>query len=173
MHPVRRVLDAIYNICGGFAAVCLVVLLLIVVAQMAARWTGTTFPGSTNYAGYFMAASVYFAMAYALNRGAHIRVSLLLSRLGRYRRAGEIWCFTIGGALAVYFTFYAYKTVYWSYKLNDISQGQDAMPLWVPQIPMAVGMSVMSLALLDHLYRLLFVGLTELADESVQDHHTE
>ena len=67
---------------------------------MTARWSGQQFPGSTDYAGYCMAAASFFALAYALNRGAHIRVSLLLSALGRWRRAGEIWCFAIGSALA-------------------------------------------------------------------------
>ncbi len=172
-HPIRAILDRLYFASGMLAAACLLALLVIVVLQMSARWVGTTFPGSTAYAGYCMAAASYFAMAYALNHGAHIRVNLLLSRLGRFRRGGEIWCFGIGAALSCYFSFYAYKAVYWSRKLNDISQDQDATPLWIPQLPMAIGMTILSLALLDHLVRLLFFGLTDIGDESVQDHHTE
>ena len=170
---LRPVLDFIYNTCGGIAAVFLVLILLTIVAQMVARWTGTTFPGSTDYAGYFMAAASFFAFAYALNHGAHIRVTLLLSHLGARRRWGELWCFGIGTAAATFFAYYAIKATYWSYKLNDISQGQDASPIWIPQLSMAVGTSVLALALADHFLRILFGGLPALGDEAAADHHTE
>ena len=157
----RRWLDALYRLCGALAAVFLVLILIIIVTQMAARWTGHTFPGATNYAGYCMAASAFFALAYALNHGAHIRVNLLLARMGRARRWGEAWCFGVGSAIAVFFAGYAIKTTYWSWKLNDVSQGQDAWPLWIPQIPMSVGTAVFAIALIDHLVRILFAGLPE------------
>ena len=158
---LRRSLDTLYLWCGALAACFLVLLLAIIVAQMAARWTGQVFTGATSYAGYCMAASAFFALAYALNHGAHIRVNLLLSRLGAARRWGELWCFATGSAIAAYFAFYAIKTTWWSYKLNDVSQGQDAWPLWIPQVPMSVGTVVFAIALADHLVRLLFVGLPE------------
>jgi TRAP-type C4-dicarboxylate transport system permease small subunit len=173
VNPLRRGLDTFYTACGGLAAVFLLIMLVIIVAQMVARWSGNTFPGSTDYAGYCMAAASFFAFAYALNHGAHIRVNLLLSRLGAKRRWGELWCFGIGAALATYFAFYAIKATYWSYKLNDISQGQDAWPLWIPQIPMAFGTSVLALAMTDHFLRILFFGIKHLGDESLEDHHVE
>ena len=46
---------------------------------MLARWTGEVFPGAPDYAGYCMAAASFLAFANALNRGAHIRVSILLN----------------------------------------------------------------------------------------------
>jgi len=172
-HPVRRVLDAIYNVCGVIAAMFLLILLVVIGAQMTARWTGNTFPGSTDYAGYAMAGASFFAMAYALNHGAHIRVNLFLSKLGRHRRWGEIWCFGVGTALATYFAVYAIKATYWSYKLNDISQGQDATPIWIPQISMAVGTVILAVALADHFVRIVIFGIEDIGDESVDDHHTE
>jgi TRAP-type C4-dicarboxylate transport system permease small subunit len=155
---LRPWLDRLYDLCGGIAALFLIVLLLVIVAQMTARWTGRQFPGSTDYAGYCMAAASFFALAYTLNRGAHIRVALLLTRLGRWRRLGELWCCAIGTALAWYFAFYALKAVRVSYRLNDISQGQDATPLWVPQLAMAFGTTLLAIALLDRLLQIAFGG---------------
>ena len=172
-RAVRRLLDLIYNICGGIAAIFLILILFTILTQMLARWTGEIFPGSTDYAGYFMAAASFFAMAYAFNHGAHIRVSLFLSKLGAYRRWGEIWCFGIGSLLAGYFAFYAIKAVYWSRKLNDISQGQDALPLWIPQLPMAIGTTVLTLALVDHLIRILLGGMPDLGEHAAEDHRAE
>ncbi len=156
---MRRLLDGLYTVCGVIGACALLVLLAIILAQIFARWLGLTFPGSTDYAGYFMAASSFFALAYALNHGAHIRVSLLLGRLrGRARRIGELWCLAIGSFLAWYFAFYAIKAVRVSYLINDVSQGQDATPLWIPQLSMAVGTVVFAVALTDHLLRLATGG---------------
>ena len=158
---LRKSLDALYLGCGALAACFLVLLLAIIVAQVVARWSGLIFTGATSYAGYCMAASAFFALAYALNHGAHIRVNLLLSRLGQARRWGELWCFGTGSAIAAYFAWYAVKTTYWSWKLNDVSQGQDAWPLWIPQVPMSIGTVVLAVALADHLVRVLFGGLPE------------
>jgi TRAP-type C4-dicarboxylate transport system permease small subunit len=170
---LRRALDRLYLLGGVVAAVFLLILLAIIVLQMAARWTGNVFPGSTDYAGYCMAAASFFAMAYALNRGAHIRVSLLLGRMGRWRRWGEVWCFGIGTALGVYFAYYAVRAVYWSHKLHDISQGQDATPIWIPQLAMAAGTILLAIALADNLLRLILHGTHGIEAEIVEDQSGE
>ncbi len=155
---LRRVLDGLYLAGGVLGALFLIAILVLIVAQMVARWTSTTLPGVAEYAGYCMAASSFFALAYALNKGAHIRVSLLLTALGRHRRIGEIWCYAIGAITAVFFTWYAIDATWLSYKINDISQSQDATPLWIPQLSMALGALLLSLALVDHLVRIVFTG---------------
>ncbi|MCY4259415.1 MAG: TRAP transporter small permease [Rhodobacteraceae bacterium] len=158
LQPLRSFLDGLYRYSGYVAAVCLIVILVLIVMQMLARWTGEMLPGTPDYAGYFMAASSFFAFAYALNHGAHIRVNLLLSSLGRYRRYCEIWCFVIASVLSCYWTYYAIKTTHLSFLLGDKSQGLDATPLWIPQMAMAIGAAILSIALIDNLVRVLFVG---------------
>jgi len=164
-HPVRRALDGVYNLAGMLAAVFMLALLVVIVLQMAARWTGQVFPGSTNYAGYCMAAMSFLALAYALNHGAHIRVRLLLTRLGRFRRIGELWCYAIGSALSVYFCYYAIKATYWSHLLNDVSQGQDATPLWIPQLSMSIGTLIFAIAMIDRLIGIIVYGFDESSDQ--------
>jgi TRAP-type C4-dicarboxylate transport system permease small subunit len=161
---LRVWLDRLYDLCGAVAALCLVTLLLIISLQMAARWSGQQFPGSTSYAGYCMAAASFFALAHTLNRGGHIRVSLLLSQLGRFRRAGEIWCFAAGSLLSAFLAVYAIKAVRISIKLSDISQGQDATPIWIPQLPMAIGATLFAIAMFDRLIRILAGGSYQLGD---------
>lgn len=168
-RALRPPLNQLYDVCGALAGLFLVALLLVIVLQMAARWSGQQFPGSTDYAGYCMAAASFFALAYALNRGAHIRVTLLLSQLGRWRRLGELWSVGISAALACYFAYYAIKGVHVSYRLHDISQGQDATPLWIPQLVMAIGGCVFALALVDRLVQVAFGGSWELDRPLDQD----
>jgi len=152
MSVVRTFLDRIYFASGVVAALFLIAILALIVIQMVARWTGEVFPGAPDYAGYCMAAASFFAFAYALNHGAHIRVSILLNAVsGKARRWLEAWCFTIATALAWYLAYHAIKATYWSGKFNDISQGQDARPLWIPQLSMVIGSVIFAIALTDHL----------------------
>lgn len=170
---VRRALDALYLGCGVIAACCLIVMLAIIVLQMLARWTGTVFPGATSYAGYAMAAASFFAFAQALNRGAHIRVGLLLAAAGRHRRWLELWCFAIGATAAWYLARYSVNLVWWSWKLGDVSQGQDATPLWIPQSAMAIGAIVFAISLTDHLLRIIFAGDHGIRSDTVGQSHAE
>ena len=101
-----------------------------------------------------MAAASFLAFAHALDRGAHIRVGILLNAAGRHRRWLEAWCFAVGAAAAWFLAWYAARLVSWSWALGDVSQGQDATPLWIPQLPMAFGAVVLAIALTDHLARI-------------------
>jgi len=159
MNILRRLLDFIYFASGALAAVSLVAILLLIVVQMVARWTGEVFPGAASYAGYAMAAASFLAFANALNRGAHIRVSVLLNALpAGPKRLLEIWCFGLAAAIAWYFTYYAYWFVYWSWKFNEVSQSQDATSLWIPQSVMVVGGGILAIALTDNLLYLIVKG---------------
>lgn len=166
--PLRRALDALYLGSGVAAAGFTLAILLIIVAQMVCRWSGIAFPGSTDYAGYCMAQASFLAYAHALNRGAHIRVGLLLGALGRWRRWGEAWCLSVASVLAIWFAWHAARAVHVSLKLHDISQGQDATPMWIPQLGMAIGTAIFAIALVDHLWRLLRHGEHGIEDEPVE-----
>lgn len=156
---IRKTLDLLYLAAAVLAAVCLVVILVLILLQMLARWTGEVFPGAPDYAGYAMAAASFLAFASALNRGSHIRVSILLNAVGpRARHFLEIWCFGIATAIAWYVSYYVWRMLGFAIKFNDVSQGQDATPLWIPQLPMLVGAVVLAIALTDNLITLLITG---------------
>jgi len=171
---VRAVLDAIYFTGGILAALCLVTILVLIVLQMLARWTGEVFPGAPDYAGYAMAAASFLAFAHALNRGSHIRVSILLNALPPAgRRILDFWCFLVGAALAWYFFYFAMRFVYWSWRFNDISQGPDATPLWIPQLAMLVGAFILALALTDNLVSLVTNGTSRVKSDVIEQSHGE
>jgi tripartite ATP-independent transporter DctM subunit len=155
-HQLRAFLDAVYKTSGIAAAVALIAILLLVTAQMVARWSGSLISGGAQYAGYAMAATSFLALAYTFNHNAHIRVSLFVTKAGRWRRGVEIWCYTVASLAGLFLAWYAIKAVRVSIKLNDISQGQDATPLWIPQTFMAVGAVIFAIALVDNLLRILF-----------------
>ena len=107
-------------------------------------------PGTDAYAGYAMAAAGFLALAHTLKRNEHIRVTLLLGRLkGGARHGLEMWALTAGVGLAALFAWYSVRLAWVSRSINDISTGNDATPLWIPQLAMALGTVVLLVALVD------------------------
>jgi TRAP-type C4-dicarboxylate transport system permease small subunit len=147
---MRRLLDAVYLSAAALAALFMVGLLLMVLLSILSRQFHFHVPGTDAYAGYLMAASGFLALAHTLKRGEHIRVTLVINALkGRWRRGVEIWALSAATLLALLFAFYSVRLSWQSYAFNDISTGNDATPLWIPQIAMALGTIVLAVAFID------------------------
>jgi TRAP-type C4-dicarboxylate transport system permease small subunit len=149
---VRRTLDALYDGAAWVAALFMVGLLVMVMLSIVSRLLHFHVPGTDAYAGYLMAGSGFLALAHTLKRNEHIRVTLLLSHLkGSARRAMEMWCLFAAVALSGLFAFYSGRLAWQSRQFNDISTGNDATPLWIPQLSMALGALILFIAFVDEL----------------------
>ncbi|MBK9364277.1 MAG: TRAP transporter small permease [Rubrivivax sp.] len=149
---MRKLLDALYDGAAGLAALFMIGLLAMVLLSIVSRLLHFHVPGTDAYAGYLMAATGFLALAHTLKKGEHIRVTLLLSALkGRPRRALEIWALAAASLLALLSAFYACRLSWQSYTFNDISTGNDATPLWIPQLAMAAGSVILAVAFVDEL----------------------
>jgi len=151
-RSVRRALDALFDGAAALAALCMVALLVMVMLGIVSRLLHFHVPGTDAYAGYLMAGAGFLALAHTLKRGEHIRVTLLLGALkGRAKHALELWALAGASALAALMAYYSVRLAWQSHSFNDISTGNDATPLWLPQIAMAAGTLILLLALLDEL----------------------
>src|SRR2546423_13763233 len=149
---MRKALDWLYDAAAYAAAFFMVGVLAMVLASVVGRLAGFNLRGSDAYAGYCMAAASFLALAHTLKRGEHIRVNLLLDRFGaRWRRPLELWSHASGSFFCAVLAFYSVRLAWQSHAYNDISQGNDATPLWIPQIAMAVGAVVLLVAMVDDL----------------------
>lgn len=147
---MRKALDALYDGAAALAALFMVGLLAMVLLSVVGRQLNFNVPGTDAYAGYLMAGAGFLALAHTLKRGEHIRVTLILSALtGGARRGLERWALLAATLLAWLFAFYACKLSWQSYTFNDVSTGNDATPLWIPQLSMAVGTLILAIAFVD------------------------
>ena len=147
---MRRFLDFLYDAAAWLAALAMIGVLLMVLLSIASRQLGFHVPGTDAYAGYAMAAAGFLALAHTLKRNEHIRVTLLLGYLkGRAHRALELWALTAGVLLSGLFAYYSVRLAWMSHTLNDMSTGNDATPLWIPQLAMAFGTLVLLVAFVD------------------------
>ncbi|GAB4351077.1 MAG: TRAP transporter small permease [Gammaproteobacteria bacterium] len=153
---LRKLLDRLYLTAGIIAGVCIVVMALLILAQIVGRWFGIIIPSTEDFSGFLLAAASFLALAYTLRSGGHIRVSLLVSHLhGRKRFLAELITLLTGLALSLYTAWWTALLVLESYEFGEVSSGYIPVPLWIPQIPMTVGLAVLAVALLDELWLLL------------------
>jgi TRAP-type C4-dicarboxylate transport system permease small subunit len=149
---VRRSLDLLYDAAAWAAAFFMVGVLAMVLASVVGRLAGFNLRGSDAYAGYCMAAAAFLSLAHTLKRGEHIRVNLFLERFGRRAtHALELWSHAAGGFFCIVLALFCVRLVWQSYTFNDVSQGNDATPLWIPQLAMAAGAIVLAIAMIDDL----------------------
>jgi TRAP-type C4-dicarboxylate transport system permease small subunit len=153
---VRKTLDFLYDAAGYLAAFFMAGILVMVLASVVGRMAGFNLRGSDAYAGYCMAASGFLALAHTFKRGEHIRVMLFLERFGgKLRRPLDLWSHVAGIFFCAVLAWFSVRLAWQSHIYNDISQGNDATPLWIPQVAMALGAIVLLIAMTDNFVLLL------------------
>lgn len=149
---MRRILDQIYRLSGAAAALCFVLMGLLVVSQIVSRLLGVYIPSADDMAAMFLAAGSFLALAYTLRHGGHIRVTILLHRMPeQLHRPAELFCLAAATLVTGWLAYYTAESVYYSLILNDYTIGAMPIPKWIPQIWMAVGFFILFVAFLDDL----------------------
>jgi TRAP-type C4-dicarboxylate transport system permease small subunit len=148
---IRKSLDTLYLWSGYASAVFLVGIALTIVAQVLARFAPKLIVvDSTETAGFCLAASTFFGLAYTYRQGAHIRVTLLTRMAtGTLDRLIHLWGILVFAVVMTLMTYWSFDYVYFSYKFNDISPGLMAIPFWIPRSAMGIGSLVLLIALID------------------------
>lgn len=152
---MRRFLDRLYAASGALAAACLAGIAVVMLAQAGMREFGMLLRGADDIVAWLCAASAFLALGYSFRHGEHVRVGLLLERLGpRWRRRAEFAA--LAGALVVvaYILWAAAGFVYESWLFGEVAQGLIRIPIWIPQLSFVIGALVFFIAVLDELVTL-------------------
>ena len=156
---MRKFLEWLYTGSGVLAGIFLILIAVLSLAQISGRMLGFDAYSFDDFAGFCMAASSFLGLAHTYRRNEHIRVALLIDRFhGRTRRALETLCLGASAFLICFFAWYATDMAWTSHVINDVSQGLVAVPLWLPQSGMALGLIIMAIALIDDLIVLVAGG---------------
>lgn len=147
---MRKALDLLYDAAAWLGAAFMVALLVMVLLSILGREFGFHVRGTDAYAGYMMAGAGFFALAHTLKRGEHIRVTLLLQALKpAARQKLELFGLAVAILLSLLLAIFSVKLCWQSLQFNDISTSNDATPLWIPQIAMAIGTTILCIAFID------------------------
>ena len=157
---VGRMLDGIDRLSdlGAWAAVaCIAGILALIVGEVAARnLLNTSIDVAWEFSAFLMGAAFMLGAAYSLRTGAQIRVMVVLDHVPpRVRRgidmAATVCCFAVAG----YLTCALGQLTWLSWVRDSHSDKASELPLWVAQLPLAVGALLFALQSLARLFRLL------------------
>lgn len=152
MLKARACLDGLYGAGAILGGLCLIAVVGMVVLQVVTRWLGLPLPGVPELSGYAIGNAFLLPLGYAFKNGAHIRITLLIERLrGRWRWIAELVCLMTGVVIACFFAYHMTAIAHISYLIGEVSQGADAMRLWLPQTGMAAGACILLIAITDQL----------------------
>ena len=140
LQKLDKFLNSFYKFSGYLAAIFLILILGTIVLGITSRIFGFYIRGLSEYSGYCMAASTFFALAYTFGEGGHIRITLFIEKLNKkFRKIFEIWCLTVASIFSGYISFYFAKMLVISFKFKERSEGADEILIWIPQSPLALG----------------------------------
>lgn|SRR5690625_3051347 len=145
-------LENLAKACGVLAAVFLVALAVVILVQIIGRMFGRLIPSADDFAVWAMASSVFLGLPYAMLRGDHIRVTLVLQILPKSLHYGyEIIATLIAIVVAAWGSYYSIIFVYESFIYNEVAPGMVPVPMWIPQLGMPIGLVLFTLMLMRRL----------------------
>ncbi len=160
MHLIRLFLRGVDALCRwaayASAAVLAALFVLGFVEIISRKLLNYSIPIALEYSQYMLAILMFGGSAWALREGGHIRVTLLFQALSPRARhvvdfAATVFAFGIALFLARAFIGFTVGT----YQRGSLSYFPSETPLAWPQTAMAVGISLISLALFARLIRLV------------------
>jgi TRAP-type C4-dicarboxylate transport system permease small subunit len=175
-------LDSLYKLSGYIASSFLFAIFVIVIIQVGfnifnslsqhilEKPVGLMIPSYSAFAGYFLGGATFFALAHTLQTGEHVRVTLVLGAMKPpLRKLMEISCCIIGLVLTATSAYFLAELIYTSWIYEDHSFGLVKIPLWIPQIPLFLGMATLTVAFLDNIYTLIVHGTATYINNQSKD----
>ena len=149
---MRTALNWLYEGCGKLAALGLILIGVFVLAQVVGRLTGIPVSGTDDLAGYAMASCSFLGLAHTFNRGAHVRVTLVMDQLSP---AGQRYLHVVALLACVlvigFLLWYTADLTIESAILGEVAVGLLRIPTAVPQAFMTLGVAALFIALVDAL----------------------
>jgi TRAP-type C4-dicarboxylate transport system permease small subunit len=153
---LRRFLDRLYAASGLAAALCLLGIFLVMLAQSFGREGGVFVRGADDIVAWLCAATAFLALGHTFRHGELVRVGLWLDMLGtRGRWLAELFALGVTCAFVAYMLWAVARFVYDSWQFKEVAQGLIKVPIWIPQLCFLVGVIIFFVAVLDELLRVL------------------
>ena len=149
-------LGFLYKFCSTISLLCIVLICLLIVGQITGRIFNFIIPSSDDIIGYLVANACFFGAVYTMNRQAHIRVDLLVSKLNN-RNKFKVECFNLILAIFIVCTvtyFFILMTLE-GIEFEDVNSGYLSFPMYYVHIPSAFALIVLCIVTVDRLIQLI------------------
>jgi TRAP-type C4-dicarboxylate transport system permease small subunit len=124
----------------------------IVMAQIVARQLGTIIPSADEFAGFCLAATSFLGLAYSFRSGSHIRVTLFTQMLGSTgTRVMLVLALGVATGVSGLLAYHTILMVIQNATRGEVTSGLIPIPLWLPQMGMAIGVTLFCVAIIEDL----------------------
>lgn len=149
---LEGVADWVSLIAAFLAAACIVALTGLILAEIFVAFAARFIPSLPSgigvgweYSAYLMGGAFLLGSGMTLRAGQQIRVELLLrAKNGRYARVMEILSAFMGSVVTVFLAITLVQYTYRTFLSGEVSQ-DSFTPLWIPQVGLSVGATVLAL----------------------------
>jgi len=146
---MRKFIHGLYNLCGYAAAFFLAAIAVVTLLQIVARQLRIAIE-TTEIAGFCLAAATFLGLAYTFVNGGHVRISFVSQFLSkRLSRLFELWCCAVGIAISGWAAWHMTHYTIQTFQFGDLSPGLVAMPLWIPQSGVCLGLIMLCVAIVE------------------------
>lgn len=164
-----RIVSGLSALAGALAALILVYILFHIGYEIVLR---TVFDSSTfvldEFVGYAIAAMTFLSLGHALERGALIRVDLVIAGVrGRVRRWIELFCIAASAGMVGFCLAYVYRDAHRDWSRGSTSSSIAEVPLWIPKGLIVVGLALLLLQLIAYFLRVAAGGPVVVSDAQV------
>lgn len=141
----------------GASGCILMIVILIVLEILVRSLVGRSTFITEEYSGYLLAWFAFLGMAETLRSDGHVRVSIVITRLGAKKRVMlEIVANAIGLAAFIYLAFYLGLVAFNSWKIGAQSIHLSQTPVFIPQLVPALGSILMAMQFFGQLIESIF-----------------
>lgn len=154
--------DKLYRLGAWGAALCMIAICALIATQVFSRLVdallvlvgferlGINITGVSEMASYLLVGATFLGLAYTFVHHAHIRVTLLITRLpSAWRVWFEVFGLSIAIVLSLLLCYGLIELARESIAYSDVSSGFLSIPLWIPQTVLATGVALLCLALIE------------------------
>lgn len=166
--------DKLYRLGAWGAAACMVAICALIALQVTFRLVdallvlvglsrlGLSITGVSEIASYLLVGATFLGLAYTFVHHAHIRVTLLITRLPPTARVWfEVFGLVIALAISLMLSYGLVGLARESLQYNDVSSGFVSIPLWIPQLVLATSVGLLCLALAEALFMALRIAIRD------------
>lgn len=147
---MRAMLDKFYHGCGVAAAFCVFMIAFSVVVEVIVRSFGASLPGVIEVATFALVGASFLALADTFRHNIHIRISVLTQHLPpKVRRIAELWSLAVAAVISLWLAFWGIDMAWEAYTYGDKSNGLLAIPLWIPQGIMTLGIILLAISVIE------------------------
>ncbi|MBJ3775746.1 TRAP transporter small permease [Acuticoccus mangrovi] len=152
---LKRILDGIFGVAAAIGDIAVAGMVIVMFSEIVMRQGfNTSLRVADEVSGYLLVSATFFGLSAAIRRGALFRFENVVTALPLglkriYERFLYLLAFGVGAVL--FWRLYIYTAR--SFTRGVVSEGYYAIPVWLVQIAMPLGLAVMLLAILERLVR--------------------